>query len=265
MVKKIYFLMFFLINLSTVHSKLIIIKPEDSHTLGQKIWHNECNGTIEGLTTWNLGEDFASLGIGHFIWRPSGGNGTFKETFPSLLTYLKNHGKHLPQWLENSIKTGCPWSNRPEFIAAQKTKHMQELRQLLVNSIDLQTQFIIERFIAMAQSAEIKKILSNKAFANLSSLAQTQQGLYALIDYINFKGEGFSENLKSYGNQGWGLLQVLETMNTSKPRTEPLKAFAQAAKQVLKQRVANAPPERHEERWIPGWFKRIDTYSQESL
>ena len=25
-------------------------------------------GTISGLTSWNVGENFASLGIGHFIW-----------------------------------------------------------------------------------------------------------------------------------------------------------------------------------------------------
>jgi hypothetical protein len=36
--------------------------------IGKKIWQNECGGTVDGLTTWNVGEEFPSLGIGHFIW-----------------------------------------------------------------------------------------------------------------------------------------------------------------------------------------------------
>jgi hypothetical protein len=49
----------------------------------KKIWQNECNGTIAGLTSWNAGEDFASLGIGHFIWYPKGRRGPFEKVFPS--------------------------------------------------------------------------------------------------------------------------------------------------------------------------------------
>ncbi len=41
---------------------------------------------------------------------------------------------------------------------------------------------------------------------------------------------------------------------------DPLLAFAETAKRILKRRVQNAPPERHEERWLPGWLKRIDSY-----
>ncbi len=49
---------------------------------GKRLWHNECAGTVEGLTSWNTGEDFASLGIGHFIWYPAGRRGPFDESFP---------------------------------------------------------------------------------------------------------------------------------------------------------------------------------------
>ena len=40
--------------------------------IGKRIWQNECGGTADGLTSWNAGENFASLGIGHFIWYPKG-------------------------------------------------------------------------------------------------------------------------------------------------------------------------------------------------
>jgi hypothetical protein len=39
----------------------------DALKIGKRVWQNECNGTVSGLTSWNQGEDFASLGIGHFI------------------------------------------------------------------------------------------------------------------------------------------------------------------------------------------------------
>ena len=41
---------------------------------GMKIWQNESGATVSGLTHWNEGEEFPSLGIGHFIWYPHGFN-----------------------------------------------------------------------------------------------------------------------------------------------------------------------------------------------
>ena len=53
-----------------------------------------------------------------------------------------------------------------------------------------------------------------------------ERGLYVLLDYTNFKGEG---TLKSerYKGQGWGLLQVLEHMDPQESNKQ--KAFAQSA------------------------------------
>jgi hypothetical protein len=84
-----------------------------------------------------------------------------------------------------------------------------------------------------------------------------KRGLYILIDYVNFKGEG---TLKSerYHNQGWGLMQVLENMDTNEPNK--YKAFAKSAKTMLERRIKNSPPSRGESRWRKGWFKRLDTY-----
>ena len=38
--------------------------------------------------------------------------------------------------------------------------------------------------------------------------------------------------------------------------------FSQAAIRMLERRVANAPPERGEQRWMPGWRNRCLTYAQ---
>lgn len=256
--KKTYIFLFIFTHVWSLYSIVITIKPKKIHDIGKKIWENESRARIDGLITWNQGEDFASLGIGHFIWCPSGKIGVFHDSFPSLLSYFSKQGKKIPEWLCH----GCPWKNRSEFISAKKSKQMNELRNLLTQTIDLQAKFMVERFIKLTKSKLLHKKISKQAYANLYAMAQVQNGIYALIDYINFKGEGLSNTAKEYGNQGWGLLQVLEEMNSIKSDKKTAELFAQAAKRVLTQRVRNAPPERNEEHWLSGWLKRIDTYTE---
>jgi len=94
------------------------------------------------------------------------------------------------------------------------------------------------------------------------SLKTTPEGQFCLIDYVNFKGEGTSSK-ERYNGQGWGLLQVLQAMAERPDNRTPWNAqFAEAAKRVLSRRVANAPPERKEQRWLAGWHNRCDTYRQ---
>src|SRR3954470_18953204 len=83
--------------------------------IGRRVWQNECGGSREGLTSWNSGEDFASLGIGHFIWYPRGQRGPFEESFPKLVAFLSAHGEQLPSWLKPDA--ACPWNSRKEFVA----------------------------------------------------------------------------------------------------------------------------------------------------
>ena len=86
------------------------VSSEEAQRIAQKIWQNECRGTLEGLTTWRQGEEFASLGIGHFIWYPKEKKGPFEETFPSLLLYLQKSGALIPDFLLKS--RGCLWNSK---------------------------------------------------------------------------------------------------------------------------------------------------------
>jgi hypothetical protein len=88
-----------------------------------------------------------------------------------------------------------------------------------------------------------------------SRLVKTPRGIYALVDYVNFKGDGTSEE-ERYRGQGWGLLQVLESM--SGKSDSAVAEFVQAADQVLTRRVENAPTD--ESPWLPGWRNRLKTY-----
>jgi hypothetical protein len=251
-----------LIALSLDTAAAITISHSDALKIGKRVWQNECNGTISGLTSWNSGEDFASLGIGHFIWYPKGRRGPFEESFPKLVSFVSNRGAKLPTFLLGvSRGQPCPWNSRAEFVQAQNTAEMNQLRRFLVDTIDLQAEFLVARL-----EAALPKMLAEAAPADRTNVQQqferltkTPQGCYALIDYVNFKGEGVLHT-ERYQGQGWGLLQVLEAMHGNSD-SGAADEFARAAKAVLTRRVHNAPPDRHESRWLTGWLRRVNSYS----
>src|SRR5213075_539428 len=108
------------------------------------------------------------------------------------------------------------------------------LRQFLVDTIDLQAQFLIARLQdalpkMVAQAADRENVQ-----IQFGRVASSPQGCYALVDYVNFKGEGTLATERYHG-QGWGLLQVLENMHGTQ---SALDEFAASAKTVLRRRVA---------------------------
>ena len=242
-------------RINKLDSLLTISEPE-AKAIGKRIWINECGGTIEGLTSWNKGEYFASLGIGHFIWYHRIKRGPYEESFPSLVRYLVSKGVNVPEFILNKQ---CPWETREDFVKARNSPQMIELRNLLLSTIPLQTEFILLRLEnalpKMLSAISIKN--RSTVQANFYKLTRTAKGKYALMDYINFKGEG-TKISERYSGQGWGMLQALEEMN---PNTETRNApneFAQAAEKVLIRRVRNAP--RDESIWLKGWQNRLKTY-----
>ena len=90
----------------------INLSRAEAMRIGKKIWQNECNGTVSGLTSWNSGENFASLGIGHFIWYPAGMQGPFEESFPQLVSFIAAHGAKLPNLVLGPGELHCPWKSR---------------------------------------------------------------------------------------------------------------------------------------------------------
>jgi len=243
---------------SMANEHAISLTDAQAREIGMRIWKNECAGTIEGLTSWNRGENFASLGIGHFIWYPAGVTGPFEESFPKLLAYLRKNGVKLPDWISEA--KGCPWPTREAFLADANSARMKELRALLAETIPLQA-----RFAALRMEAALPKMLAaapsesrEKIRTNFFRVAREPMGLYALIDYVNFKGEGVACS-ERYNGQGWGLLQVLEGMGNG----PALQEFSHSAIRVLTLRVQNSPPERNEARWLPGWKNRCASYAKE--
>ena len=134
------------------------IPPQTAAKIGQRIWQNECGGTVPGLTSWNTGENFASLGIGHFIWYPAGARGPYEESFPGLVKLLAARRAAVPAWL--AAAKVCPWPDRATFNAAKNSPQMQELRTLLATTTALQAEYAAQRSVA-----SLPKILAARASA----------------------------------------------------------------------------------------------------
>lgn len=237
----------------------IAISQSEIEQVGEKIYLNECAGKRACLTSWNRGEAFPSLGIGHFIWYPNGTSGPFKESFPDLIRFMQRDGIKIPTWLTKAIDGGAPWHSRDQFLAAQHSPSMEQLRSFLDHHKPLQVRFMVARLNRALPEilASIHASERDNLQRQFQRVAKTPMGYYALIDYVNFKGEGTKAS-ERYQGKGWGLLQVLQNMN--REDEDALHAFASAADRVLTRRVALSPPERSEERWLAGWRKRLSTY-----
>jgi hypothetical protein len=244
----------------TAWGQLPQLNPQQMDWLGDRIFANECNRNFRCLTSWNEGEDFPSLGIGHFIWYSSQQSERFEETFPNLLAFYKKHGYELPNWLESLEGPDSPWQNREQFLADLDSQRMRQLRNFLGSTTELQVLFIVERlhdtkadlFRGLEPSQKSSVESSFYQIAN----SQTPYGIYALIDYLHFKGTGIAPG-ERYQDEGWGLLQVLLELQSSAANLDD---FVTAATRVLERRVSNAPTQRAEQRWIAGWTNRLQTY-----
>ena len=238
------------------------LTPAQLDWVGQKIFLNECAGRFECLVHWNKGEAFPSLGIGHFIWYPEGVDGRFVESFPALIGYMGERQVRIPGWLGALEPFDAPWPDRQSFLAITDSPRLAELREFLAATRGIQAEFIFRR-----ASDSLARVVSAAPEArrdeieeHLEALSRTPGGVYAIMDYVNFKGEGLAMSERYHG-EGWGLLQVLMAMEDD-PGETALVQFRNAADRVLTRRAQNADNPIERERWLPGWRKRLNTYSE---
>ncbi len=252
--------------LPSCDSACATVPPGELEKIGSLIFRNECGGKTENLTAWNQGEEFASLGIGHFLWYPEGKEYPFRESFPSLFEFIKSKGAPVPEWMDGLAPFDLPWGSRSEFYDDFDSPRMVSLRKFMLDTVALQSLFMAERMEnslpMMLESAPAgSRDNIRKQFYRVSG---TPMGFYVLVDYVNFKGEGTSLK-ERYKGQGWGLLQVLENMKGDEAGPAALSEFARSAESVLERRVRNSPPERNEKKFLPGWKNRIKTYGPENI
>ena len=229
-------------------------------SIGRKIWQNESAGKISGLTHWNDGEEFPSMGIGHFIWYPKEFDGRWTETWPEFVRFATAKGKRLPPVAYSS---DCPWSKKADFMRAFNGPQMTALRGWLAANITIQTEFIAYKSRAALPNILATAPASDRARIqrNYDKVASTPNGVYALVDYVNFKGDGTNPR-EAYAGQGWGLKWVLTEMREVPAGQAAAKEFGQAAKRRLHLRIKNSPKARGESRWRAGWDNRCDSYGR---
>ncbi|BCN93467.1 hypothetical protein THMIRHAM_12520 [Thiomicrorhabdus immobilis] len=242
------------------------LSPQETLWIGNRIFQNECASKPEYLTYWGNGEDFPSFGIGHFIWYPTGVAQTFDETFPEMVNYV-NHYQKAPFFLQQLEPFNAPWQSKKQFDQAWSSMELKALRDWLLDTQAYQAEFIVQRFQKRFAKALLQPYRVNKQeyYTKLvGRLAETKQGRFALIDYVNFKG--FGSQQENYQGQGWGLFSVLDAMQIKDEQFDSistdtlLSEFVLSAKSRLALRARLAPPERDETRWLAGWFKRLEGY-----
>lgn len=237
--------------------------PAEYQYLAHKIFKNEANNNPRYLTHWNEGEDFPSLGIGHFIWLPNAlkqEQVVFEETFPQMVEFVSQQSPP-PKWLQALNPFEVPWKNKAEFEQAGLKIEMVELRNWLLETQGLQAEFIAQQFQRKWDSkiTTLPSSQQNQLRQALNELMQTQKGLFVALDYYNFKGLGFNPK-EQYQGEGWGLMDVLIDIPQAQDPQFAVNNFVRAAKGRLAQRVKNSPAERNESRWLKGWFVRLDNY-----
>lgn len=240
----------------------LALKPAELDWVGQKIFQNECAGQFQCLIHWNEPEAFPSLGIGHFIWYPKGVDERFIESFPALVEYMTQRQLNIPGWLRELEPLDAPWPDRKSFMEVADSPQMAELREFLAGTQGVQAEFIFRR--AQSSLAMIVESVppdrQPQLQADLEALSATPGGIYALMDYVNFKGEGLSDT-ERYNGVGWGLRQVLMAMEPN-PEALTLERFREAAAKVLTRRADNAGDPIERTRWLKGWLKRLETYKE---
>jgi len=245
----------------------VLLSLEEKQWIGDKIYQNECASKPDNLTYWGKGEDFPSFGIGHFIWYSNQSKGPFKETFPQMVAYVSQY-QPPPQWLSQLTPLHSPWKHKKQFDQAWSTSRLSSLRDWLLETRAYQAEFVVNQF-----NTRLNERLANQSYTDeqkkklqqfVSRFLSFKEGRFALIDYVNFKGLGNSQ--EHYQGEAWGLVSVFEELSAIDDPLEKFSdekimfLFVEAAKKRLKLRTQLAPKERKESRWLAGWYKRLDGY-----
>jgi len=252
--------------LTILDAKELTLTKSQADKIASKIWQNEGSGRKSMLVHWNKGEEFVSVGIGHFIWFTKDKPMWFWEAFPPMLEYITARGANPPRWLRSQKHS--VWDSYKEWKKAKKknSKKMVELTNFMNRTKGLQARFMLHRLnisfpkiLKYAKARKQGKIVEqnyNRLLYDKKGNISTQ-GAYILIDYINFKGDGINKG-ERYQGKGWGLYQVLTRMNLKDKN--PYRAFSKAGKVVLERLTKICPPKRNLKRFKKGWFNRMDTY-----
>jgi len=237
--------------------------------IGIKVWQNQCgiwdrpgkitHGMKDDITSWE--DNYAQIGIGQYIWYSADETKNFQEDWPRVAQSLKDAGYPIEDWMLGV----CPWNSSEEFLADFDGDRLKSLRKMLAKKalITEQARCIATRLdeslnkittaidgetgITDDEKAALKRLIIENFYQ--VATAHYPRGLYTLMDYVHFKGEGVLHT-ETIDGVGWGLRQVLEQMsNKIMVKKGAIVAFADAAMNIFPSRKKNV-----------AFVKRMETY-----
>ncbi len=249
------------IFLNVASAEDFLFSDAEADCAAQMIFMNECSGKEQNLLYWSPDEPFPSLGIGHFIWYPEDASGPYVESFPAFLDFATETGLVLPTWISNLPEKRSPWRTREEFQSDLNSDRVRELRSFLSDTKGEQAHFVVRRFIRVFPRIldDLDEADRQSVQAKYDLLMTRREATFAMVDYVNFKGEGFRADAR-YEGVGWGLAQVLIEMAVPDDPEKALDEFISAAERVLERRVSHSPRPEIEAKWLLGWRNRLRSY-----
>lgn len=187
------------------------------------------------------------LGIAQNLWLPEGSNSIFQTEWPTVAQRLQELGCKIKPWMLE----GCPWSSQEAFDTDFNSKKMVWLRtHLSKKKLVLAQAFCIAERLQRAMDPSSPDSLLTGLTEEQSTLVQKNfdlvvhcfnpSGIYALIDYVNFKGEGRLDGSEKFVGVSCGLLQVSLNIQTPEEVANDetiINAFVEGAKVTLNNRI----------------------------
>ncbi|MBX9743102.1 MAG: hypothetical protein K2W99_06160 [Chthoniobacterales bacterium] len=209
-------------------------------------WEDNYDGTHMDI------KGYVSMGGG--IWYGEKTQLNYTEDWPTIAKALKDNGVKLPEWALGA----CPWANQEELTAALSSgfpyyDEIQSLQDTLSTdpkALDILFRFgkwkrfltavdpnsdAPDHYIFTDATPGDAQLLADRfnAVAAMRDDAGHPLGLYALMDYDNWKGEGTSVT-EIRNTQHWGLQSVLRNMSEEEMKSEGvLQAFIHSARRTL--------------------------------
>lgn len=227
--------------------------------------NNETGCKAGNMMEWDskAGEFFPSIGLPHVVGFPVGARKVVDESFPRFWQYLQQNYKGTTRWPDlKLVGESVPWKTKKEFETDPVVK---DLNRFLLDPdvMELQGQFAVQRAtssigaILAANSLDPNpRVRTGELCSRFKNLLKTPQGLQAIVDYVNWKGEGihYSEQTDTKHIR-WGLKQVLENIGTVDPKNAHLQ-FADAASRALAERSSD---DSRIKKSMPGLQSRIES------
>lgn len=277
--------------------------------LSEALYKNEADCKNHNLTHWGKNEEFPSLGLPHAIWYGKISSKKYQEQFPELVRYLRKNLKESnqqiswPALLQKNPLSPAPWASQAEFVEIKKISlaienvkessqladikknqaalykdayTLFEIRHFLSNPkiLQLQAQFVIEKtFLSLhrilAASHRESPPEAQLLYRKIQVLLNSPEGVLAIVDYLNFKGEGLKPSERTpLGKYPWGLKTVLEIMPAMDPASADQQTnvqFTQAALCSLQRMAyhsgsADSKDQLQRYAWLNGgWKTRIES------